>query len=320
VAAYLIDGMSGRYVWADECEASRTDPFAMKDMIVRRLARALQIELAAIKADRLSLDPATRDADVLALRGEAIFLRYGVVREEAQEAYSLCERALQFEPENVRALAILSEKFSTRVTSIQSSDRAVDAARAEKLACQALTVDACSPHAHHAKARVLIAQKRPDAALLEATYSLDLNPNYIPAYLALCQAHLYLGEPKACIADAAQGMTLHPLDPYVAIFHAHTAYAYFMCQDERRAEDHLRRALISNPAFPTATAWLAAVLGLTGRTQEAAAVLHRYESLPGAVTRSIRGWRSIADAERPAYRAFRERLYAGLCAAGMQEG
>jgi cytochrome c-type biogenesis protein CcmH/NrfG len=55
-------------------------------------------------------------------RGEAVYLRYGPNREETESAYELCERALAVDSRNVRALSILAEKFSTRVTTAQSID------------------------------------------------------------------------------------------------------------------------------------------------------------------------------------------------------
>ena len=47
------------------------------------------------------------------ISGEAIFLRYGPNREEAEPGYELCERAIAADPRNARALSILAEKFAT---------------------------------------------------------------------------------------------------------------------------------------------------------------------------------------------------------------
>jgi adenylate cyclase len=321
IAAQLIDGETGVYIWADQFDAHRTDIFRMQGAIVTRLSRALRIELIAAEATCIARsNTKTPDADDLALRGEAIFLRYGVIREEVEEAYRLCEQALEIDAENVRALAMLSEKFATRVTSIQSTDYDTDIQRADELISLALAIDPRSHHAHYAKARVLIAQKRPEEAMVEVGHSLSLDPTFTPAYLGLCQASLYLGRPRECIAHAERAIgCLNPLDPYVAIFHAHKAYGYFMLHDDLRAAAHLRQALANNPAFPTATAWLAAVLGLTEHRQQARTVLQRYISLRGTRTHTIAQWKSVAGASNPIYSAFRERLYQGLRTAGMVE-
>ena len=259
------------------------------------------------------------DAEELALRGEAIFARYGTARGEAEAGYYLCERALALDHGNIRALSILAEKHATRVTAMQTTDREADIARAEFLASQAVEIDPRSCHAHHAKARVLVAQKRAAEAIVEAQRSLQLNPSFVPAYLNPCQVNLYLGRPGESIIWSEAAVRLSPFDPYVSIFHAHQAYAWFMLHEDERAADCLRRALAHNPEFPTATAWLASLLALSGKKAEAGRALRQYFALRATRTKSVAQWRSLADAEGSVYSAFRERLFEGLCEAGMPE-
>jgi len=169
VSAKLIDVETGGRLWADQFDAPWTDLLQIQDEIVTRLARALQNELATVEAARISrVDPASPSAEDLALHGEAIFLRYDPSREESEAAHDLCERALTIDRHNVRALSILAERFATRVTGMQSTNRKLDIRRADELASMALALDPNSYHAHHAKARTLVAQKRADEAIIEA--------------------------------------------------------------------------------------------------------------------------------------------------------
>src|SRR5262245_57994138 len=131
VSAQLIDVETGAHLWADQFDADRADLLQMQDDIVTRLARALQIELVAVEAARISwTNPASPNAEDLALHGEAIFLRYGPSREESDAAGDLCERALEIDPNNVRALSILAERHASRLTTMQSADREADIRRA----------------------------------------------------------------------------------------------------------------------------------------------------------------------------------------------
>jgi TolB-like protein len=103
VGARLIDADIGVHLWADQFDADQTDPLQMQDAIVTRLARTLEIELAAVKAARISQARVTSlDAEDLALRGEAIYLAYGAYRDEAGAGVDLCEQALTIDPRNVR--------------------------------------------------------------------------------------------------------------------------------------------------------------------------------------------------------------------------
>src|SRR5262245_29082436 len=142
VSAQLISADSGAHLWADQFDADRVDLLQMQDAVVTRLARALEIELAAVEAARISRTrPANFDAEDMAVRGEAIVLAHGVFRDEAQTGFALCERALEIDPDNVRALSILADKFASRVTSFLSTDRDADIRRADELVSRALRAD-----------------------------------------------------------------------------------------------------------------------------------------------------------------------------------
>src|SRR5262249_24593743 len=113
VSAQLVGTDSGAHLWADQFDAERADMLEMQDAIVTRLSRALEIELAAVEAARISRTrPASLDAEDMAVRGEAIVLAHGVHRDEAAAGFALCERALEIDPNNVRALSILADKFA----------------------------------------------------------------------------------------------------------------------------------------------------------------------------------------------------------------
>jgi TolB-like protein/Tfp pilus assembly protein PilF len=320
VSARLIDVETGANLWADQFDAERTDLLQMQDDIVTRLARAIQIELAAFEAARIPRAHAAQpSAEDLAVNGEAIFLRYGPSREEANAAFKLCEQALEIDPNNVRALSILAESYATRLTGMQSTDRETDIRRAEQFASRALAIDPNSYHAHHAKARVLVAQKRAEEVLIEAERSLRLNPGFIPTYLDLCQANLMLGLPEKTIEYADKAMRLSPPDPYLYVFFAQEGLGHIMlCQDDR-AVACLRRAVANNPQYPTAIAYLAAMLALTGQETEAREKLKQYLSLPASETRTIARWKAMSYSDHPTYLAFRERIHEGLRKAGTPE-
>jgi len=320
VSAQLIDVDTGAHLWAERFDADHVDQLQMQDEIVTRLARALQIELAALESARISRRGAeSRDAEDLALEGEAIYLRYGPSRRESEIAFGLCERALAIDPNNVRALGILAERSTTRVTGMQSIDRDVDIKRSDELATRALAADPNSYHARHAKARVLVAQKRANEALIEAERSLRLNPGFIPSYLVLCQANLMLGLPKKAIEHATKVKRLSPPDPYLYVFHTQEGLAHLMLREDDLAVACLRQAVANNPEFSASSGYLVAALALSGKEAEAREQLERYLSLRDAHIRTIAGWRRMAYSQDPAYLALRERIYEGLRKAGMAE-
>ena len=320
VSAQLIDVETGAHLWADQFDADQADLLQMQDDIVVRLARALQIELAAVEAARIAwTHPANLSADELALRGEALFLRYGPSRQESETAFDLCEQAVEIDPNNVRALSVLAEKYATRLTAMQSTDCEGDVGRADELVSRALAFDPNSYQAHHAKARLLVAQKNAEEASIEAERSLRLNPSFISPYLPLCQANLMLGLPKKTIEYADRAMRLSPPDPYLYVFYAQKGLAHIMLLQDDQAVACLRQAVANNPKFPSPVAYLAAMLALTGQEKEARETLKQYLSLRGSKTRTIARWKAMAFSDNPVYLTFRERIHEGLRKAGLPE-
>src|SRR5206468_4781661 len=139
-----------------------------------------------------------------------------------------------------------------------------------------------SYHAHHAKARLLVAQGRAEEALIEAERSLRLNPSFIPSYLVLCQANLMLGLPRNAIEHARKVKRLSPPDPYLYVFHTQEGLAHIMLGEDEFAVACLRQAVANNPEFPAASGYLTAALALNGNALDAREQLARYLLLPEA--------------------------------------
>ena len=68
-------------------------------------------------------------------------LKGGFIGKEADAVYPLCEQALAVDPNNVRALDMLSVKFWLPVGMGVSADPKADLKRADELASKALALD-----------------------------------------------------------------------------------------------------------------------------------------------------------------------------------
>jgi adenylate cyclase len=107
VNAQLIDADTG----ADQFDVNQGEMLEVQDKILTRLARAHQIQLTAVEASRVArTHPENSDAEELAMQCEAGYLRSGAIR-ETQATYDSCERALELDNRNVRALAIFSVRL-----------------------------------------------------------------------------------------------------------------------------------------------------------------------------------------------------------------
>ena len=318
VNAQLIDAETGAHLWADQFDADRADLLQMQDEIVTRLARALQVQLVAVDAARVTRTrPGNLDAEDLALRcmagvyNSATAADYGVV-------FELCNRALKIDNGNVVALSFMAIKYILPVVFAQSADPQADIRRADELVSRALAVDPNSYIAHHAKAYVYMGQGRSQDAVAEEERSLALNPSYIDAYVALCVANNYLGLPDRALELADKAMRLSPRDPFLHLIYHMKGWAYFMKQQYEQAIDSLRRA---ERVGPFTEILLASALALTGQQAEAHETLKRYLAYPGVTSKTIAQLRKqqLALADNPTWVAYNERLFEGLRKAGMPE-
>jgi adenylate cyclase len=185
---------------------------------------------------------------------------------------------------------------------------------------RARAADPNSYRTHQANARVLLARSRPEEAVAEAEHSLSLNPGFIPAYLDLATANLYLCRPETVIDYARTAMRLSPADPYVDNFHAHAGRAYFMQERYDPAVECMRRAVAMNPEFPLHHRFLAASLAQNGQDVEAREAMRRYLSLSGTKIRTLAAYAALPPRSRhPIYLLFRKHLIEGVTKAGMPE-
>jgi len=263
--------------------------------------------------------PDDLDAEDLAMRCEAVLVNTQTSSDEEERGYNLCDRALQRDGRNVRALVNLSFKFINQVITIQSQDRAADIRRAEELVSRALTIDPNAYAAHHAKALVLLTQKRFEEAIVEAERSLALNPSFVNAYTDLCLASSYLGRPQKAVEYADKAMRLSPRDPRLYVFQLQKGFALVILHQDHQSIEWLRRAVAGAPQWPLPQALLAAVLALTGNEADARETLKHYLSLGGTRARTITQWTGQSPSNNPVYLAYAARVIEGLRKAGLPE-
>src|SRR5450631_1773036 len=105
VHAQLIDTESDAHLWADQFDENRSELLQMQDYIVTRIGFAIGRKLTEERARRAQTRAANPNAEDLAWRCFAALIRV-YWTPERDRTYSLCEQALQIDPENVRALSI----------------------------------------------------------------------------------------------------------------------------------------------------------------------------------------------------------------------
>src|SRR5882757_8483820 len=211
INAKLVDTASMKTLWSDRFDVGRADILRTQDEIVTRLASTLHGELVQAETRRSTITGASNlDAEDLAMQCEAAAYRVSLA---GMPGHELCERALNIDPRNVRALVQLSLFYGMRVSRVQSPDSAADLERANGLVTRALEIDPHYYAAHCAKATALEGQHRVLDGVAEAERCLALNPTYAGAYRNLALLHFFLAHPEQMLEYADSGIRLSPRDP-----------------------------------------------------------------------------------------------------------
>ncbi len=319
VNAQLVDAETGAHLWADQFDADRADLLQMQDEIVTRIARAMQIQLVAVDAARVTRTrPGNLDAEDLALRCQAGIYNSPPGSAEFTAAFDLCDQALHMDNGNVVALTGMTYRHIIPVIEAQSRDPPADIRQADEFVTRALAIDPNFYAAHNAKAYVLMAQGRTQEAVIEGERSLALNPSFIDAYLALGVASNFLGRPDRTLELDDKAIRLSPRDPQLRDLYHQKGWAFFMKQQDDQAIEWLQRAEGAN-VFTELI--LAAALALTGQQADAHEALNRYLAVNGVTSKTIAQLRKqqLSLADNSTWVAYNERLFDGLRKAGMPE-
>ena len=192
VNAQLIDAGSGAHLWAEQFDTPRADLLQTQDAIVTRLAGAMDFQLAQAEAARLKRTPAANPgAEDLALQCQAGQWKAGSIGKEADAAYALCEQALAIDPNNVRALLGLGEKFFVLAALGGSGDPKGDLERADELVSKARALDPDWSWNHDLKGDILRFQARYPEAVAEHVRALALDPSDVYAVASLGWDHIF---------------------------------------------------------------------------------------------------------------------------------
>jgi tetratricopeptide (TPR) repeat protein len=250
------------------------------------------------------------------MRGWAIYHRQ-LSPAGLRESRAQFEAALRLDDENVSALIGFAESHVTEVNAYASDARDEQIHAAERAVDKALKLAPHNAHAHFCRAEVWSALRSPEQALRELEVAIGLDRNYANAHAFAGITKVFLGCAEETEAHVAEAMRLSPRDPMLAIWHLFVGGANLHLNRIDRALQELQRSVDINPNDALARLYLAAALALAGRTGEAAdAAAVGIARMPSF---TIGRFRAQARSDNPTYLAQRERIMAGMRAAGVPE-
>jgi class 3 adenylate cyclase/TolB-like protein len=320
VNVQLIDAESGAQLWTDRLASDRTDLVKAQREITGRIARSLNLQLTEVVGRRVERDgPANPDAQDYLMRAWASYYRpaSSASRREARRDF---ERALEIDPQSVRARIGIGTVLVDDLVLRFSSDLERDKARAEAVLGEALEREMNDSMAHFAIGMLRRIQNRLNDSQIELETAITLDRNNARAFQQLGVTLMCLGEPEEAIPQTERAIRLNPHDPNIASYYWALGSAELVSGRVDDAVSFLSKARAANPRLYFIHLWLAGSLALKGDLGAARLAVAASLELRPEVS-SLARWRAEnLFYTNPRFTALADKtVYAGLRQAGFPD-
>jgi adenylate cyclase len=322
VNAQLIDTRTNAELWGERFDDERKGILEIQDQIVGRLSRAVGLELVDIEARHSERERSGNPSAVdFVMRGQAMANR-PTSRETMIAARALFQRALEYDPDNVDALAGVATTYVFEVlNSYYENGRETRLREATALIRRALGLEPRHIGALKVHAALFRAEGKFDDAIAASQAVIAQNPGEPWAYKEVGLSELYLGRFREALNWFKKADRIGPRDPSRWIWLSAMGRVQFFLGRNEEAIRLLLRSADANPKDVRARALLAAIYALSGRKDDATSALASCLRLRPKMTirRFFDDWSVPLQAASPAYLRHHERIREGLRIAGMPE-
>ncbi|MCF6113157.1 adenylate/guanylate cyclase domain-containing protein [Mesorhizobium muleiense] len=271
VTAQLIEGASGRHLWAERYDGKLDDIFQVQDDITRNIALALQVKLTYGELARLWEGQTTNlSAWAKMVEGRKLFNEYD--KTNVLAARRLFEEAVAIDPNYGGALVHLGLTHWWEARYALEVDVEDALARAEEVIGRLERLGNRDSGVHFLRGYVAFVRGKHDTAINEIEEAMALSPSDTWVLSVLGQVCIFAGQPHRGIEALTQAMRLSPYHLDWQPYNLALGYAW-AGQNEgeaiRMAEEYVRRL----PTDPYGYTNLAIVQAFFGHEAQAAAAI-----------------------------------------------
>lgn len=266
IHARLVEGATGRIVWAERFDRELEDVFAVQDEIVDEVVTALDVALVGGENAR-TIRKHLRNPQALGLLYRANELVERFTREDMQEARSLLEEAIRLAPESPIAYMCNAWTYYFEVERGWSEAPEATLEKMAELANRALELGDVSGYATLMLAHMHLMRREYDEALDTSERALEQRPSCQGAYGLRANILNYCGMPDEAIPLANQAIRLSPVAQ--TFIPEVLATAHYLRGDLEQAIETANATLAQAPDNANARLVLVAALVETGRLDAA---------------------------------------------------
>jgi len=201
ITAQLVDGVTGRYVWAERYERPPHDLFAVQEEVRRKILVHIGLKLTPEEEARLQR-AYTPNLEAYQNYARALEAYLRITPAGNAQARRLCEQAIALDSSYAAVYPLMGLTYWVEWTAQWNADPQV-LDQAFTLAQQALALDDSLPPAHELLGAVYLWRDRQhEQAIAEEKRAIAQGPSWLSAYIMLAFVLNFSGRPEETIVNA----------------------------------------------------------------------------------------------------------------------
>lgn len=313
ITAQLIEGTTGRHLWAEKFDRNLAQIFDVQDEITDTVAGFVEPQIRKAELERVRRKrPDSLDAWDLYV--QAVPLVLGTNISGYSQAISLLDKAIGIDPHYAPALALAAWAYEKRHSfGGPKASKATDPDQALELASRAVSADRDDALALAQLGWQRIILRADYAGISLCDQAIALNHNNVPALHFAGNAHLFAGDLDRVTEYFKRALVLSPAPPDNYVSLNGIASGLFSAGRYEEAIHWAQRTAEAAPDYMYGHIFLAASNALTGRQREARLAIEAVLRLRPDLTVAGQSGRPMRFPER------RARMLDGLRKAGLPE-
>ena len=272
ITGQLIEGDTGRHIWAERYDRDLTDLFSVQDEITEAIVAAIGPEIDQVERDRAKrLPPENLDAWECYQKG--LWNLYRFNKDDNTEAQSLFKESSRKSINFAPAKSALTHALYFSYMHGYAENRVHALGEAFESGRQAVAFDGRDPDAHFALGRILYLKRDLKSSISQFQVAINYNPSFAHAHFGLGSALLFSGEWVDAIENIDRATRLSPHDPLLWIMLTVKAMALYGLKQYQDAEAVARQASSQPTSEFTAFIILVAALSVQGKEIEGKSAL-----------------------------------------------